>query len=233
MTKALPDETPRRFASLVSNAMNHEFAEKSNTAGKYLLNELTPSERLDFEEHFFDCPVCSGLVRRDAMIVGNLKEVLMEPVPEKRSAFLNWMRPLVFVPSFAALALAIFSGYQNLVYIPALYAPRVLQTHVIDSVARGAGTSVRIDRSVPTFNLSFDVDAPQAYASYVCNFENNRKENVLTVNTGKPEVAAFTLSLLLPTNKFPPGQYVAVVNAIVTTGANRVEVRRLPFVIQN
>ncbi|HMF79557.1 MAG TPA: zf-HC2 domain-containing protein [Bryobacteraceae bacterium] len=209
--------------------MNHEWAEKTNAADKYLLNELTDSERLDFEEHLFDCPVCSGLVRSDAIIVDNLKEVLLEPVPEKRSAFLNWMRPLVFVPTFAALALAVFTGYQNLVYIPELHAPRVLQTHVVDSVARGSGTSVRLDRHAPMFNLSFDVDSPQAYASYVCDFQNDRKETVLTVDAGKPEVAAFTLSLLLPTNKFPAGPYVA----IVTAGVNRVEVRRLPFVIQN
>jgi hypothetical protein len=209
--------------------MNHELAEKSNAVDKYLLDELTEAGRLDFEEHMFDCPVCFSQVERDALIVDNLKDVLREPAPEKRSIFLNWFRPLVFVPTFAALALAVFTGYQNLVYIPALNKPAVLQTHVIDSVARGEGTAIRLDRGAPMFNLSFDVDSPQAYASYVCEFQNDRKETVLTVNAGKPATAAFTLNLLLPANKFPAGQYVAIVSA----GAEHLEVRRLPFVIQN
>jgi hypothetical protein len=209
--------------------MNHELAEKSNAVGKYLLNELTEAERLDFEEHLFDCPVCASLVRRDAILVDNLKQVLLEPVPEKKSIFFNWLRPFVFVPTFAALALALFTGYQNLVYIPTLMRPRVLQPHVIDSVARGEGTSISLDRQAAMFNLSFDVDSPQAYASYVCDFQNDRKETVLSIDTRKPKVAAFTLSLLLPANKFPAGQYVA----IVTAGLHGVEVRRLPFVIKN
>jgi hypothetical protein len=207
--------------------MNHESAEKSNAVDKYLLNELSESERLDFEEHMFECQACFSLVERDAMIVGNLKEVLREPAPEKKSIFLSWMHPFAFVPTFAALALAVFTGYQNLVSIPAITKPQVLQTYVIDSVARGEGTAIRLDRNAPMFNLSFDVDSPQAYSSYVCDFQNDRKETVLTVDAGKPKVAAFTLSLLLPAKKFPAGQYVAIVSGTGT------EVRRLHFVIQD
>jgi hypothetical protein len=226
-------ETPPLPASLLSNAMNHELAVKINAVDKYLMNELTGAERHDFEEHLFDCPACFGLVERDALILDNLKEVLREPVPEEKRSFSSvlaeWMRPLVFVPSFAALALAMFTGYQNLVYIPALSKPLVLQPHVIDSVARGEGTAIHLDRGEPMFNLSFDVDSPQAYASYVCEFQNDRKETVLTVDAGKPASAAFTLNLLLPAKKFPPGQYVAIISA----GTDHTEVRRLPFTVQN
>ena len=227
------DETPPRPGSLLSNAMNHELAVKIHAVDKYLMNELTGAERHDFEEHLFECTVCFNLVERDALIVDNLKEVLREPAPEEKrsfsSVFNQWMRPFVFVPSFAALALAMFTGYQNLVYIPALSKPLVLQPHVIDSVARGTGTAIPLDRAAAMFNLSFDVDSPQAYASYICEFKNDRKESVLSVDAGKPASAAFTLNLLLPAKKFPAGQYVAIVSA----GADHTEVRRLPFVIQN
>jgi hypothetical protein len=213
--------------------MNHELAVQINAVDKYLMNELTGAERHDFEEHLFECPACFGLVERDAFIIDNLKEVLLEPAPEERrsfsSIFSRWTRPFVFVPSFAALALATFTGYQNLVYIPALSKPSLLQPHVIDSVARGTGTAIRLDRGTPMFNLSFDVDSPQAYASYVCEFQNERKETVLIVDAGKPAAAAFTLNLLLPAKKFPAGQYVAIVSA----AADHTEVRRLPFLIQN
>jgi putative zinc finger protein len=213
--------------------MNHELAVKIDAVDKYLMNELTGAERHDFEEHMFDCPACFGLVERDALIVDNLKEVLREPLPDQKrsfsSVFAQWTRPFVFIPSFAALALAMFTGYQNLVYIPGLNKPMVLQPHVIDSVARGVGTAIHLDRGAAMFNLSFDVDSPQAYASYVCEFQNDRKETVLTVDAGQPATAAFTLNLLLPAKKFPAGQYVAIISA----GAQNTEVRRLPFLIQN
>ena len=216
-------------------AMNHKLAEETNAVGKYLLDELTEAERIDFEEHLFDCTVCADSVRNDAIIVDNLKDVLLESRPLKNSSRLapsgfnsSWWRPMVLLPTFAALALAVLTSYQNIVLIPALYAPRVLQTHIIDSAARGLGTPVVVNPNAPMFNLSFDVDSPQAYASYVCEFQNERKETVLTVDAGNPKVAAFTLSLLLPTKKFPSGQYAATVSA----GANRTEVFRLPFVIQ-
>jgi hypothetical protein len=60
------------------------------------------------------------------------------------------------------------------------------------------------------FNLSFDVDSPQAYPSYTCDFQSEGKGSILQVNSGPRKVAAFTLEVLLPARQFPPGRYVMI-----------------------
>jgi hypothetical protein len=60
------------------------------------------------------------------------------------------------------------------------------------------------------FNLSFDVDSPQAYPSYTCDFQSESERSILKVDSGSRKVAAFTLELLLPSKEFPPGRYVMI-----------------------
>ena len=43
--------------------MNHDEAVQSMTAEKYLLNELSPEVRDQFEEHFFGCTDCANDLR--------------------------------------------------------------------------------------------------------------------------------------------------------------------------
>src|SRR5882762_5192275 len=118
--------------------MNHQLAEQTHAVDKYLLNELTEAERLEFEEHFFDCPACSHELKQNTIVVDNLKQVLLEDRRKtseervasrwlSREAWLSWLRPTTLVPAFAALALALVVGYQNFVYIPGLTRPRALE----------------------------------------------------------------------------------------------------------
>jgi putative zinc finger protein len=201
--------------------MNHQLAEQTQAVDKYLLNELNEAERLEFEAHYFECQTCADRLRQDVIAVDNLKQVLLEEQretserrargaaePGKRR--LMWLRPAMLIPTFAALALALLAGYQNFVYIPGLTRPQALETVPIPSAARDSGPVVAIDRRLPMFNLSFDVDSPQAYPSYKCDFQSEGKGPVLQVNSGPRKVAAFTLEVLLPARQFPPGRYVMI-----------------------
>ena len=201
--------------------MNHQLAEQTQAVDKYLLNELNEAERLEFEEHYFDCQACSDQLKHNAIVVDNLKQVLLEDqrdTSEQRvsathkpgRSWLGWLKPATLVPAFATLALALIVGYQNLVYIPGLTRPQALETVPIPSAARDSGTVVAIDRGLPMFNLSFDVDSPQAYPSYTCDFQSEGKGSILNVDSGSRKVAAFTLELLLPSKQFPPGRYVMI-----------------------
>lgn len=201
--------------------MNHQLAEQTQAVDKYLLNELTEAERLEFEEHYFDCQICAGQLKQNAIVVDNLKQVLLEEKretsdrrastsPEPHRSWLGWLKPATLIPAFAALVLALVVSYQNFVYIPGLTRPQALETVSIPSAARDSGPVVAIDRGMPMFNLSFDVDSPQAYPSYTCDFQNEAKGQVLEVNSGPRKVAAFTLELLLPSKQFPPGRYVMI-----------------------
>src|SRR5882724_13439816 len=98
--------------------MNHKLAEQTHAVDKYLLNELSATERLEFEEHFLDCPACSDELKQNVIVVDNLKQVLLEDrrkSSEERVAataepgrgwftrWFRWLRPATLVPAFAAL----------------------------------------------------------------------------------------------------------------------------------
>lgn len=218
--------------------MDHKLAEENGTVERYLLNELAPEERLTFEEHLFDCPICGDLVRSGAVSIDNIQEVLREE-PDKAiatetggsrlSKWAAWFRPASLVPSFAALALVAFVCYQNLVYIPSLQQPEVLTDNVIAPVARDGGQVLTVDRSRSLFNLNFAVDSPQVYALYTCDFQLQGKGTVLKMDSGPRQYASFTLNLLLPVKLFPAGRYLMILRPKTEPDT---EIQRYEFVIQ-
>ena len=108
--------------------MDHGESIRLMAAEKYLLGELTPELREQFEEHFFDCQECALDVRAGAALVEHSKVVLSEPVAvpplrvpvaaPTRAAWFAWLRPALVVPILAALLVVI--GYQKLVTYPQL-----------------------------------------------------------------------------------------------------------------
>jgi hypothetical protein len=226
--------------------MDHNLAHQTSAAIKYLLDELTAAQRLEFEEHLFDCPICSEQVSTDAVIVDNLKEVLREePQPAglphsdrpagtfrgRYQGLFGWLwRPATLVPTLATLALASIVGYQNLVSIPSLLRPQALATFPIASAVRGGGQIVSVDRRQSMLTLSFEVDSPRAYPSYICDFEREGQGSVLQVGSGERKVASFSLVLLLPAKRFSAGHYVMILRP---AGQPQTEIERYPFVIQD
>ncbi|MGA8027111.1 MAG: zf-HC2 domain-containing protein [Bryobacteraceae bacterium] len=215
--------------------MDHKLAELNHAVDRYLLDEFRPEERMEFEEHLFDCPVCADQVRRDAVSIDNLKQVLLEEKEQRRRAraprsWLTWFRPATLIPSFAALAMAVMVGYQNFVYIPHLERPQVLSTAVIAPLARDEGPVVAVDRSLPRFNLSFEVDSPRAYPSYTCEFQKDGGPTMFALNSGPRQVASFTLEFLLPTKGFPPGRYIMILRP---ASEPQTEIHRYSFTIQD
>ncbi|HXO05084.1 MAG TPA: zf-HC2 domain-containing protein [Candidatus Sulfotelmatobacter sp.] len=108
--------------------MDHDVVVGQKMTERYLLNELDPEVRDEFEEHFFDCPVCALDVRAGAMFVEQSKLVLADkpaeasaphPAPVTvRPGWFGWFRPAFAVPVMALLLAVI--GYQNLVMYPRL-----------------------------------------------------------------------------------------------------------------
>src|SRR5258706_16430100 len=134
--------------------MDHTEASQLMIAEKYLLDELSPESRDQFEEHFFGCTECALDVRAGAALVEQMKVVLSEPAPghqervpvpvSGKSAWLGWLRPALVLPVLAALLVLI--GYQNLVTYPQLQmaanAPQVLPFASINLNNRGANAPV-------------------------------------------------------------------------------------------
>src|SRR5271156_3413280 len=101
--------------------MDHNEAVQQNATERYLLQELDPDVRDQFEEHLFDCQDCALDVRSGAMFVEQSKVILGEkpeaavarvpvrvPAP---SGWFGWMRPAFAAPALALLLIVI--GYQG------------------------------------------------------------------------------------------------------------------------
>src|SRR5260370_25284315 len=105
--------------------MDHNEAIRLQAAVKYVLGELSPVQREEYEEHYFDCAECAIDLKALATFADTTREVLRQekvnsfakdPVPA-RGGWLRWVQPVIAVPAFAALLLII--AYQNAGTIPA------------------------------------------------------------------------------------------------------------------
>src|SRR3954462_530887 len=100
-------------------SMEHAHVVKNYEIEKYLLDELSPAERDDFEAHIFDCEECALDLRlTDAFMQLARKELQRAPAnrpvtESRRGKLLEFFRPVWVVPALAAMLMVV--AYQNLV----------------------------------------------------------------------------------------------------------------------
>lgn len=224
--------------------MEHSEAVKMVAAGKYLLGELTPSERESFEDHYFGCAECAAEVKSTALFVDNLREVLGAETAPKQAPVLAteakprwsaWLRPAFAVPVFALLLVMV--GYQNLVTIPGLKdaaKPQALATFsLMTAGSRSAGESViEVGKTTP-FGIYFDIPAGADFAHYTCAVRNEGNKQFFSIDVPARE-ARDSVQLLIPGATLDSGRYYLVVlghRANEGAGATGEEVARLPFAV--
>jgi hypothetical protein len=200
--------------------MDHKLAVTQQSVEKYTLNELSPDERRDFEEHMFDCPICSDLVRQNFTVAENLKEVLLEnrqlgvASERQRSGWFNW-RVAWLAPTFAGIAAICGISYQSLRTAPGAMAQILPQKEVprvdlLQPAARGAGSVpvVHINRKTSDFVLPLNVDTlPACPLSGELDDAKNRK---LTTVSGKLADPELPLRIQVAAKRFPAGRYQVI-----------------------
>ena len=150
--------------------MNHDEAIRIKGTEQYLLNELSPELREQFEEHFFECSECANDLRAGSLFIDQSKtifaaEAVAPPrevpahVPEKPSWW-AWLRPAIAVPVMALLLAVI--AYQNW---PSNKNVQVLQAAYISVGSRGAAPSISTSKG-PGFLLRVTVPPDSTYSSY-------------------------------------------------------------------
>src|SRR2546428_642297 len=95
--------------------MDHSEAVRLQAAVKYVLGELPPAQRDEYEEHCFDCAECALDLKAAAVFVDTTREVMRAERQDSvernamppRSGWFSWFRPVVAVPAFAVLLLVI------------------------------------------------------------------------------------------------------------------------------
>jgi hypothetical protein len=133
--------------------MDHTFANETYATERYLLGEMQPEERDEFEEHFFSCRSCGEDIQIGSTLVENAKSVFRDEAGGKAPSaarrgllngflsmdWLRWLRLPVTAPAFAALAMAGIVVYQSAVTIPSLKAPKSMAAPIVlDGETRSA-----------------------------------------------------------------------------------------------
>jgi len=164
--------------------MDHDEALRQRATERYLLDELDPELRDQFEEHLFDCQDCALDVRAAATFVEQSKVILAEPtlqpgakesVPTAaKPGWFAWLRPAFAVPVFALLLALI--GYQNFLMYPKLMRaanePQVGPWASVNVSTRGAETKLLQAHPGEGFGLLVNFPPQDGFASYVVDLYN-------------------------------------------------------------
>src|SRR5579872_1988770 len=222
--------------------MNHEEATQLMASERYLLGELAPDLREQFEEHFFECQECAFDLRAGNAFIAHTKSVLSAPVhatavPAEHRAptgrWLGWLRPAFAFPALAILLAVI--GYQNLVSFPQLKktvaaanSPQILASiSLLSSNSRGSNLPSATVRPGEPLLLFIDVPPGSNFHSFVAQLlsSDGAPQWSLTIPA---ESIKDTLSIRIPPQP-RPGTYTLVVRG---AGGSSSEVARYRFELQ-
>jgi len=222
--------------------MDHDAVVRQKMTEKYLLGELDPDARDEFEEHFFDCPDCAIDVRAGALFVEQSKAVLAErseavsaglPVTAPVAAKPRWwLRPSFAVPVMALLLVVI--GYQNLVTYPqlqqALNSPRVLPFAAVNVGTWGSGGPVIATRPGEGFLLFVRIPPDGSYSRYLAELYNpaGKLEWSLTIPASS---AQDQWPVQVPGANREAGRYTLAVRGVTAAGESK-EVGRASFELE-
>jgi Putative zinc-finger len=223
--------------------MNHDLVVRQKIAERYLLEELDPEQRDEFEEHLFDCQECALDVRAGATFVEQSKAILAENAPETapvrlpvstpaRGGWFAWLRPALAVPALAVLLLVV--GYQNLVTYPrlqqALNQPQVLPWASVNVGTWGTGGSTITAAPGKGFLLFLRIPPDGLYEHYTADLYNpaGRVEWSLTIpaTTGQDQ-----WPVQVPGANRAAGTYTVAVRGITSAGESK-DLGRTSFELQ-
>lgn len=228
--------------------MDHSEASRLMASERYLLDELSSSDRDAFEEHLFACHECALDVRAGSVFLEHGKAELassaVKPglMPQKvrpslgfSSFGLTWWRPAFAVPAMAILLIVV--GYQNLVTYPAMKdalaennAPRILAAaSLVSAASRGSAPSVIAVHAGEKFFLPLDIQPRNAFQSYVVELQNPAGGVQWSLPVSS-EQTKDTLTIQAP-GVNQPGRYQVIVIGRDAQGETS-EVGRYPFDLQ-
>ncbi len=209
--------------------MDHAEAVRQKATERYLLDELDPDLRDQFEEHMFDCQECALDVRAGAMFIEQTKAVLSEKPAEVevrhsaeapvKAGWFAWLRPAFVVPAFALLLAVI--GYQNFVQFRhseiAANQPQALPYASINISTRGAVKTELTTTPGKGFNLWLSIPPDSAYTDYILQLYNpaGGLQYTLKIPASSPDD---TRSIVIPGAGLEQGTYKLAVTGVNANG---------------
>lgn len=213
--------------------MDHNEAVRQNATERYLLDELDPDLRDQFEEHLFDCQECAIDLRAGAMFVEQSKSVLAEtpsPAPVRVAAeapakmpwlswTFNWFRPSLVVPVLATLLAVV--GYQAFLLVPHVEQAEVLPSASLNISTRGVEKREITTKPGQGFLLNLSIPPDGAYSSYILELHNaaGKLQYSLKIAASSPDE---TRPVHFPGAGLEQGTYTLVVNGVTAAGQSSV-----------
>lgn len=218
--------------------MNHHEAVERHAADRYVIGDMSPAERSEFEEHFFECSECADEIEVGVVFAANARAVLADTGygSGARSGF-HWFRPAYMLAAAAVLVLIIC--YQELVRIPRLRAelaraatPQAYPAFFLRSVARGDDQVIAISRTAPFVGLSFDIPPTGEWTGYECDFRGASPPGAaFDITAPGPATPGSPINVLIPTARLTSGTYTLILRG-KTAGNAPVELGRFGFIVQ-
>jgi hypothetical protein len=193
--------------------MEHTQAVGTKAVERYLLGELAPSSREEFEEHFFDCKECLEELRIGALFLDTSKEVLATDPGLGRSRSAPRWRFQWFQPQYAlaaCMALLAVICYQNFLVIPKLRISSSPQTLALFSLAelgaRDVSQAVIAPDHTKPYVLLVDIPADESFSNYLCEILTQNGTKVLSIDVSAAD-AKKPVPLFVPPSLLKPGPY--------------------------
>ena len=189
--------------------MTHEQAVETLAAERYLLDEMSETERDSFEEHFFACEECGESMRLGSRLRTDAAAIFKPasgtarvlPGPAERNRRSRWRpTPAVMIPWAAAAVLALTVAYQARVAVPGdgAYSPVALRP-----ASRGAVQPVTLPAAGHlALALEVNIGAAGDPLTYRLTHENGRELTSGTTTVPAPDVP---LVVVIPTERLEPG----------------------------
>jgi hypothetical protein len=224
--------------------MDHETAVQLQAAERYVLEEFSPKERADFEEHFFGCPGCADEVRSATLLAANTKVVLKEAALDEENARKavaeranrrNRLRFFWPLTASAALNLALLAALGLARWHPAELPasgiePQFYRSFGVPAASRSAIASFSLPAGSRFFGARFDLMAGQHFES----FEYQILDSAGTPRFGRslpsPGGENSEMELAVPIASLAPGEYVLVLRGVQQ--GQFTEISRARFSIQ-
>jgi hypothetical protein len=209
--------------------MNHHEAVQQAAVEKYLLNEMAPAERDEFEEHYFGCQECAADLRTTAAFLDEVNKDLRReaagrsrqkslPVGNRSWAAFLW-RPAFVAPAFALLlGIIVYQSFPGSARVAGETArmglPEILPTlSLIGAGSRGGPIPVLTASKGQPALVLVDIPAAEQYSRYDCALMAPGGAVLWRVSIA-PQQARDTVSIRIPAEHWERGDYTLLVQGI-------------------
>jgi hypothetical protein len=217
-----------------AKAINHEDAAMDLMAEKYLLGELTESERETYEDHLFSCQACFEQVKAGTELVSHLRQIGTEAPPSGpgfMSRFMANVSQPVTATVFALLICVSILGVYQRRTINGLRQSQVAPSFFLSDGARAGGIKTIAVSPNVRFNLTIQLLQPGNFSSYEGRIlaESGQLKSSIPFSA---EQTKDTIHFSLDSGVIKPGTYRLVINGLAPDG-QKTEITQYSFQVES